>query len=246
MTKIELYNSSELKACYVCGDELHKLSDAKEIHCDYCGKLKNIINHCNDGHYICNDCIETPITEHIKQQCLAYAGHDPIELAVKIMNSPIIKMHGPEHHFIVPAVLLTCLANKDGKTEQLPEKLAIAERRAKEETPNVCNYSIGTCGAAIGTGVFLSIFMDREHQHDDAWSITNLIVADSLKLVAESDGPRCCKRDTYISLESAIYFLKDRFAVDLPISAAKCTFSMRNRTCGHEECAYYNIGLSLV
>jgi hypothetical protein len=246
MAKIELYNSSELKTCFICGDDLHKLDAPKEIHCDFCGRTKTSSMNCDSGHYICDSCIETPITEHVKQKCLSYKGDSPIELAVMIMDSPIIKMHGPEHHFIVPAVLLTCIANKTGKQDELSEKLEIAERRAKAETPNVCNYSIGTCGAAIGTGVFLSIFMDRENQHEDAWSITNLIVAESLKLVAESDGPRCCKRDTYISLEAAIGFLHDRFAVDLPISQARCTFSMRNRTCQHEECTYYNIGFSLV
>jgi hypothetical protein len=86
------------------------------------------------------------LIDYIKRICLKYNDTDPIGLAVDLMNSPIVMMHGPEHHFIVPAVLLTCVANATEKTENLAQNLDIAEKRAFSEIPEICNFSKGLCG----------------------------------------------------------------------------------------------------
>ena len=246
MATIEIYNSEFAKSCILCGAELTKLDEPIKTHCDHCGKTGEVEWQCVEGHNICKECMKLDAIDFIKQKCLNYKGNDPMELAVDIMNSPVIRMHGPEHHFIVPAVMTTCIHNEKRDRNNLSEKLDIAEKRAQTETPNHCTYKIGTCGAALGTGVFVSMLLDRPPEAEDAWSPTNLVVAESLKNVAASEGPRCCKRDTYIAIESAVEFLKERFAIDLPMSKGKCTFSVRNRTCGHEECEYYSISNSLV
>ncbi|MFW5702248.1 MAG: DUF5714 domain-containing protein, partial [Bacteroidota bacterium] len=90
------------------------------------------------------------------------------------------------------------------------------------------------------------IFLDRKPEHEDQWSPQKEIIAVSLKTVAESPGPRCCKRDTYLAIQTAVGYLSSKFGIDLPYSEAKCTFSMRNAACGHEECEFYNISYSLV
>ena len=41
-------------------------------------------------------------------------------MAIEIMKSPMINMHGPEHHFLVPAVLITSYYNiKDEKKNKI-------------------------------------------------------------------------------------------------------------------------------
>lgn len=189
---------------------------------------------------------EAEAIKFVKEKCLDYKGKDPIELAVEIMNDDIIRMHGPEHHFIVPAVLITCVHNHINTKFDLLEKLNIAEKRAELETSRVCTFKQGSCGAAQGTGVFMSMYLGRNEADEDAWSPANKIITESLKKIDESNGPRCCKRDTYIALETAAEFLKNRFSVNLPVSHGKCTFSLRNEGCGHEECEYYNLANSLV
>ena len=44
--------------------------------------------------------------------CTAYEDSDALELAGRLMEDPAIRMHGPEHHFLTAAAILTAYANK--------------------------------------------------------------------------------------------------------------------------------------
>ncbi len=246
MELIELYKSDEAQTCILCGDELNILKEGYNTICDYCGKPSKIFNECNSKHFICNECLSIDKYEFIIDKCLNYNGIDPIKLSVDIMNSPLIKMHGTDHHFIVPAVMLTCSYNYQNKNQNLKEKLEIIKDRALKETSSYCTYKAGTCGAAFGTGVFLSVFLDRTPFSEDEWTDSNHIIADSLKNIANSPGPKCCKRDTYLSILASINFLKEKYAIELESSQPKCTFSLRNKTCGREECEFFNLANDLV
>ncbi len=246
MKNLETYQSINDVGCILCGEELHKLDKKMDMHCDFCGKTEKISYFCTNEHSICDNCLRIAPEEFVKTICLKYKGIDPNELAVEIMNSPVITMHGSVHHFIVPAVMLTCTYNFQDKSELLAEKLDIALERVFVETPSSCEYHNGTCGAAQGAIVFLSIFLDRDLNSEDEWSPSNALIADCLKRIADHGGPRCCKRDTYFAISATVDYLKDSFAIELPISDAKCTFSLRNKSCGREECVYYNLSNSLV
>jgi hypothetical protein len=245
MAAIEIYNSSENKGCLLCGAKIVKAKSILQMRCEICGGTFDSSYHCTDMHYICENCSTTPPYQFIKNTCINYKGNDPIALAVEIMNSPIIKMRGPEHHFIVPAVLLTCIHNLTGNPADLIEKLDFTENRVKNEIQTNCTWSFGNCGAAIGTGIFLSVYENLKHDSDSEWYSSNSIIAQSLKRIAESQGPRCCKRDTYISLESAAEFLLTKYNINLSLSEGKCSFSLRNNSCGREDCEFYNIGFSI-
>jgi len=100
--------------------------------------------------------------------------------------------------------------------------------------------------SSFGNWNFLKHFQWQEPGDDDEWSLSHQIVASSLKHIAESIDHRCCKRDTYLSLQAAAEFLKDKYAIDLPLSEARCTFSLRNQNLREEECNFYNLSYSLV
>mgnify|MGYP002869165356 CR=1 FL=1 len=70
------------------------------------------------------------------------------------MALPQVHMHGPEHHGIVPCVLLTAYRNNGGEVD-LPSSLREAVRRAKQVPGGTCGYW-GACGAAIGAGIDIS------------------------------------------------------------------------------------------
>jgi len=47
----------------------------------------------------------------IKTQCLKETSQNPIEIVKRLMNIQEISMHGPEHHMIDGAALLTAVHN---------------------------------------------------------------------------------------------------------------------------------------
>ena len=72
------------------------------------------------------------------------------------------------------------------------------------------------------------------------WRLANLMTSDSLRAVAEAGGPRCCKRDVFLSLRTAVDFLKTELKVALPAEEpVTCEWSPLNRECLKEACPFY-------
>lgn len=246
MDKKSTLNILSENSCIVCGESLVLLDEEITTICDVCGKKKPTKIQCKASHYTCNDCFETPKNEFIKQQCISYAGTDPVDLVVQIMNSPQIKMHGPEHHFILPAVLATCMRNHLGIKLDIAQVLDKVEKRAIDETPRECDFKGGNCGAAVGAGVYLSMHLAGMRSEDEIVVMQKEITDASIKAIHDHGGPRCCKRDTYLTLDASLKYFKEKLNIELPYSEAKCTFSLRNQSCGMEKCVYYNLSNSLV
>lgn len=225
--------------CLICGSEL-VYSDAFQPRvCHYCGQDFQSQAACRDGHFVCDRCHAFPATEIIKTSSLNSTAVNPVRLATGIMKHPSVKMHGPEHHFLVPAVLLSCYFNKTGQQDQLEEKLKQAEKRSGYILGGFCG-SHGNCGAAVGTGIFMSIATGSTPLSTEGWRQSNLITAESLMLVARQGGPRCCKRDTYISLNQAVDFIEKELGVGLEKEEKiSCEFSHLNKQCLQEDCQYY-------
>lgn len=243
MIEIKQKNTN-YEGCLFCGEPLVSFPNPIEMHCIFCGSVSPAGSHCTQMHYVCDECSTISSVEIVKSFCLKSKKTDPISLAVEIMRSPAIKMHGPEHHFLVPAVLFTCINNKYHTIDNLEEKIELARSIAHERVP-ICSLDLKMCGAAIGTGVFLELYTNLDTRLEDEWSLPNQMIAKSLKRIGEIEGPRCCKRDCYISLQEAVDFLYEKYAIELPKSEAKCTFSLRNNSCLRDDCQFYNIGYSI-
>ncbi len=57
---------------------------------------------------------------------------------------------------------------------------------------------------------------------------------------ARHGGPRCCKRDTYISLDNAIDFIGKELNVSLEKEEKiSCEFSHLNKQCLKQDCQYF-------
>lgn len=231
--------------CFVCGDYLLPVIQPQEMICAFCGKPKPAKCTCKDNHFVCDDCLKLDLKVLIKKICLKTRETDPIALAKLIMELPTVKMHGPEHHFITPAVLLTTVSNLTGNRQNLAEQLKQAELLANKLAPT-CTWHIGTCGAATGAAIFLLLWKGLNPEEESSWDEANIIVANSLKRIAQLGTPRCCKRDTYVAIEETVDFLRENYNLDLPISEAKCNFSLRNQTCKREDCIYFNLKFALV
>ena len=104
-------------ACLVCGEPLVYLNEAEPMKCSFCGKEEPSYAKCQSGHYVCDACHAKKGIEAIIDYCSASQKKDPVAMLMDMMNNPYIHMHGPEHHIMVGAALITAYKNCGGKIE---------------------------------------------------------------------------------------------------------------------------------
>lgn len=180
----------------------------------------------------------------ITDTCLSYYDfpekNKPIDAAFSVMKDPSFPMHNFAHHYLVPAILLaeTALRTKAGRAK-LEDWLAKARSRAQNVLPGFCGL-YGACGAAVGCGIFFSVYTETTPLSKATWGPCNACVAAALSKMAELGGPRCCKRNTFTALIYMREFIKGYFSIetDLPQSV-ECAFSDYNAECLKEDCPYY-------
>ena len=171
--------------------------------------------------------------------CLADTSRNPIEILEKLMSQPDCPMHGPTHHVLVGAALLTAYNNclPDSNKLNLEEALAEMRERGEQVPGGACGY-MGACGASISTGIFLSIVTRNTPFSTDTWRLCNLCTAHALEQVALNGGPRCCKRDSYLSVLTAIDFVKENLGVEMVKPEVHCTRSQINEQCIGKKCPF--------
>ena len=223
--------------CLICGTDLIYTEHKRQSVCALCDKEFISDVECSNGHYVCDRCHNLPAIELIERTCISCSETDPLKLVDSLMKHPAIKMHGPEHHFLVPAVLITTYYSVRGETPQV-EKLAIARKRAEDVKGGFCGFH-GTCGAAMGAGIACSILTGSTPLAKDGWRLSNLMTAACLAAIGEAGGPRCCKRDTYLALLVGRDFLNAHLNANLPIgNQPVCSFMAKNKQCIETDCLF--------
>jgi hypothetical protein len=224
--------------CLLCGADLGYSEQARPAVCAICGEGISSQTVCTGGHFVCDRCHGLPALDLIELTCRASRETDPLRLADSLMRNPAVNMHGPEHHYLVPAVLISacCVLHGDhGKAE----KLAMARKRAEEVKGGFCGFH-GTCGAAMGAGIACSVLTGATPLAKDQWRLANLMTAACLTAIGEAGGPRCCKRDTFLALLTAREFLNRHLAAGIPEGLQPvCTFAGNNRECLGRECRFF-------
>lgn len=225
--------------CLLCGASLKYLITAQALTCALCGQEFESEAACEQGHFICNTCHSSSANDLIEQVCIRSDSTHPVELAISLMNAPSINMHGPEHHFLVPAVLLTTYYNQKGDAQEKERKIRVARQRAGNVLGGFCGF-YGACGAGVGTGIFISLITDSTPTSQETWGQANLMTAESLRCIGTLGGPRCCKRDTFMALKTAGKFLRQNFNTRLDIpDTITCDFTDLNQECIEEKCPFH-------
>jgi hypothetical protein len=225
--------------CLICGKDLIYYDNEKSFKCFYCGKTVESNVTCINNHFVCDSCHSLSGNELIFKTCINSKVKDPLNLAFKLMKSPKIMMHGPEHHFLVPAVLITAYFNNLGKTKNKEVTLIKARKRSEKILGGFCGTH-GVCGAAVGTGIFISIITNANPLSEKEWKLSNQITAKSLEKIAYYGGPRCCKRNTILAIIGAVSFVKEKLNLEIPIDKnILCDFSDLNKECIKEKCPFY-------
>ena len=234
-------NNNNKNNCIICGSEIVYFEKPRPVKCIYCNKDFESDTVCSKGHYVCDRCHSMPALDFIEKHCVSSSSENPIEMADYLMRDKRVKMHGPEHHFLIPAVLLSSYYNTVNKPELKTEKLHIARKRAAKVYGGNCGF-LGNCGAAVGTGIYVSILTGATPLSYNEWSLSNLMTSKSLYSIAMSGGPRCCKRNTFLAITDAVTFTKNKFDVKLSSDEkVKCSYSNLNNECLKEKCKFYKI-----
>jgi DNA-directed RNA polymerase subunit RPC12/RpoP len=230
--------SDQNPACLICGAPLEYLDKEEEMTCSICGK--NFLSNakCTKGHFVCDECHASPSFSVIRYVCLHTASTDPFVIADEIMHSDTVHMHGPEHHIIVGAALLAAYKNAGGELD-LPTALISMEHRGKMLPGGFCGLA-GTCGAAVSTGMFLSIALKTNPLSGKNWGLGNLLTGECLIKIGSIGGPRCCKRDTYIAMQTTVEFVAKHLGINMTMpEKIVCEYSGRNQECLLEECPFH-------
>jgi len=173
--------------------------------------------------------------------CIKSTEKNPIILATKLMSLPEVPIHGPVHHFLVPATILTCYNNIYGNKKDLEKQLEEAAKRASIVPGAMCAMC-GACGAALGIGSATSILKEIGPLSTTTWGKVIKITSSCLTKIGELDGPRCCKRDTYLAILEGTKKLKQLLDIDLPTTTPHCKFHDKNFQCKKSACPFWEKG----
>jgi len=223
--------------CGVCGIPLIYQTKPILMSCAFCRQEHDTNIYCSNGHYVCDTCHQHDSLDILKQVLNSSNSIDPNEILETVMSHSSVPMHGPEHHIMVPVIIITAVKNAgysipDGAIDE-------AINRGTEIPGGWCGF-YGACGAALGVGIAVSIL-------NRATPLTGIprsmaIEATSYSLSKMIDGyPRCCKRASRKALEAAREYLRDNMNITFDQSnAIECAYSSRNLECLKEICSYYS------
>ncbi|NLM52771.1 MAG: hypothetical protein GX197_08150 [Firmicutes bacterium] len=229
--------SDQLSGCLVCGQDLYYLPNKPlRARCYYCGKEAITHSFCLEGHYVCDDCHAGSILELVAQVCQKSDLTDPLALLLEVFKLPNLKMHGPEYHSIVPAVLVTAFGNSSKQKDHAIISEAIA--RGKTVPGGVCGTH-GSCGACIGIGIAYSLIHQVTPYAKKHRGNANRMTALALDAISKLGGPRCCKREATLAIETARKYFNCFELDDSGKNKYLCSQFRRNEMCIKDACPYY-------
>lgn len=221
--------------CLICNAALEYLDTDIDMECEICHKTEKSKTRCVNGHYVCNACHKKGL-DSVIGLALKETSKNPIDILNKMMNMSFCHMHGPEHHIMVGVALLTAYKNAGGNIN-FDEALYEMFNRGNQVPGGTCGFW-GACGAAISSGIFMAIITKSNPLTNEAFSLSNEMTSIALHKIAEVGGPRCCKRDSYLTILAAIDFVKEKLGIELEKTDVKCNFQSKNNQCIGKRCPF--------
>ncbi len=222
------------EGCMVCGTELHYFTDAQDMACSYCGRTFSANACCEQNHFICDSCHRENGIEVIKTICTGTAEKDLITLLELIRSHPAIPMHGPEHHAMIPGIILACYRNSGGDIKK--EAILTGIRRGADIPGGVCGFW-GVCGAAIGAGIAASTILAATPLTPVPRQTSQSFSAKILTVISQYRGGRCCQRETVLALTETARLSAEMLSVPLEAKGIiRCEQYLRNKECIRKQC----------
>lgn len=227
--------------CMVCGAELHYFTEPREMECSYCGRSFPTNGCCEQDHFVCDNCHRENGLEVIRTICTGTRETDLIGLLQLIRSHPSLPMHGPEHHAMIPGIILACYRNSGGEIKE--ELILTGIRRGADIPGGVCGFW-GACGAAVGAGIAISIILAATPLTPAARQKAQAFSARILSRISQYRGGRCCQRETWLALTETARLSEELISVPLKAEGAiHCEQHLTNRECIRKQCPLWETRL---
>ena len=165
-------------------------------------------------------------------------GSNPVRIFKNMARKEYISIHGPEHHILDGASILTAFYNAGGNI-RLEESLNKIAREGLRMPGAMCGLW-GICGAIASVGAALSIIDGTGPLSDDGtWGEHMKFTSQAIGELGRINGPRCCKRDAMIAFREGVRYINEHYNVVLEYEDQLCEFSERNQQCLREKCPFY-------
>lgn len=223
--------------CPKCNGKM-TLDILQERECVECGRTEVDREVCENGHFICDACRRKMGSKIISRICSSTESKNPIEILMKIMDDPSIRMHDLKHHTAVGSALMAAYKNCGGDID-LEKNLREMDKRGSWFPGGLCGLA-GTCGAAASVGSFYSIITNTTPHSQETWGDVNLLVSKCLFEIGSINGPRCCKRNSFIAIGVAVKWVKEKLSIEMDYpDTISCKFFERNEECIREKCPFF-------
>ena len=174
--------------------------------------------------------------EMIIAECMKISGTNLYEIFRTIAQKDYVRIHGPEHHVLDGACILTAFHNAGGNIDldAALQKLMYEGLRM----PGAACGLWGVCGAVTSIGAALAIIDGTGPLSTEDWGSHMEYTSAALARLAKIGGPRCCKRDAFSSMEQAVGYIRQHYDITLDMLPVQCDFSSQNTQCIRERCPY--------
>ncbi|MCH5171587.1 MAG: hypothetical protein J1F31_01995 [Erysipelotrichales bacterium] len=163
---------------------------------------------------------------------------DPIKIVKNIMHKEYINIHGPEHHFLDGAAFLVAYNNAGGNIDLDKALFDLRERTIK--MPGAMCGLWGVCGSVTSIGAALSVIHGTGPlSNDDFYKEHMKYTSSVIEKMSEIGGPRCCKRNAFLSLSAAIKFVEENYGIKMENNQITCEFTSWNKQCIKERCPFF-------
>ncbi len=112
--------------------------------------------------------------------------------------------------------------------------------RGKSVPGGACGFW-GACGAGISSGMFVSIISKSTPLAVEPFGLSHLMTSKALGQIGAVGGPRCCKRDSYLSILAAVDFVKEHFGIEMEKPEIVCGHSAQNNQCIGKRCPFAKV-----
>jgi len=229
---------THISDCMECGAPLVYEKHPSPRTCFFCGTTEKSNSVCKNNHYICDNCHQREAAAVIRHICLTSEEKDLLALFSTIHRHPAIPLHGPEHHSIIPGVILAVYRNNGGELDK--KSIETGMERGRKIPGGVCGFW-GGCGAAIGAGIAAAMIFNATPLTAKSRQMAQSFTAKILTAIGQIKGSRCCQRESWITLSQTAQLSEHYFGLLLPAEyKLRCSQYPDNKECIKVMCPLWD------